>query len=381
LARVQTSPKALSRPAPETPVVWDAQGTPRSTRFGDIYRNQGLDGLGGLAQSRHVFLQGCGLLGPQALWRDQPQWTLLETGFGLGLNFLATWAAWRADPHRPRHLHFVSVEAFPVTAEDLIRSVTHWPELQPLAATLAQHWWGLLEGVHRLDLDDGQVHLTLGIGSAEHRLPQLSLQADSVFLDGFSPDVNPELWSTSVLSQVAAHCRAGTRLSTWSVTRSVRETLISLGFQVERVPGLPPKRHALTACYQPPANTPQPVMANEVKQSTVGLSRSEARCLATVGSFEPMSVMDLAEKGNLNKGQASRAAQGLVDKGLVVKKDNPNDARGVALSLTPQGRRLWKPTMQLIEARNQQILGCLSPEEQATLSQWLDRLVAHNVKK
>ena len=265
---MQTSPKALSRPAPEPPVVWDAQGTPRSTRFGDIYRNQGLDGLGGLAQSRHVFLQGCGLLGPQALWRDQPQWTLLETGFGLGLNFLATWAAWRADPHRPRHLHFVSVEAFPVTAEDLIRSVTHWPELQPLAATLAQHWWGLLEGVHRLDLDDGQVHLTLGIGSAEHRLPQLSLQADSVFLDGFSPDVNPELWSTSVLSQVAAHCRAGTRLSTWSVTRSVRETLISLGFQVERVPGLPPKRHALTACYQPPANTPQPVMANEVKQST-----------------------------------------------------------------------------------------------------------------
>ncbi len=68
-------------------------------------------------------------------------------------------------------------------------------------------------------------------------------------------------------------------------------------------------------------------------------------------------------------------------KGLVAKKDNPSDARGVALSLTPKGRKLWKPTMQLIEARNQQILGCLSPEEQATLSQWLDRLVAHNVKK
>ncbi len=113
----------------------------------------------------------------------------------------------------------------------------------------------------------------------------------------------------------------------------------------------------------------------------VGLSMSEARCLATVGSFEPMSVMDLADKGNLNKRQASRAAQGLVDKGLVAKKDNPSDARGVALSLTPKGRKLWKPTMQLIEVRNQQILGCLSPEEQATLSQWLDRLVAHNVKK
>ena len=113
----------------------------------------------------------------------------------------------------------------------------------------------------------------------------------------------------------------------------------------------------------------------------VGLSMSEARCLATVGSFEPMSVMDLADKGNLNKGQASRAAQVLVDKGLIAKKDNPKDARGVALSLTPRGRKLWEPTMQLIHARNQQILGCLTSDEQATLSQWLDRLIAHNVKK
>lgn len=112
-----------------------------------------------------------------------------------------------------------------------------------------------------------------------------------------------------------------------------------------------------------------------------GLSMSEARCLATVGSFQPMSVMDLAEKGNLNKGQASRAAQVLVDKGLIAKKDNPRDARGVTLSLTAKGRKVWEPTMQLIEARNQQILSCLSAQEQATLSQWLDRLLAHNVKK
>ena len=113
----------------------------------------------------------------------------------------------------------------------------------------------------------------------------------------------------------------------------------------------------------------------------VGLSMGEARCLATVGSFEPMSVMDLADKANLNKGQASRAAQVLVDKGLLAKKDNPDDARGVALTLTVKGRKLWAPTMQLIEARNQQILACLSTDEQATLSQWLDRLIAHNVKK
>lgn len=239
--------KALSPRPPEPVVVWDAQGNPRSSRYGDIYRSQGLDGLGGLDQSRHVFLQGCGLVGPQAQWLGHPHWTVLETGFGLGLNFLATWAAWRADPQRPRRLHFMSVEAHPVSADDLLRSAAPWPELVPLAHALAQQWWGLVEGVHRLRLDDGQVMLTLGIGNAVDCLPRLSGLADSVFLDGFSPDVNPELWSPQVMSLVADHCHTGTRLSTWCVSRTVRETLQAAGFDVERVPGLPPKRHALMA--------------------------------------------------------------------------------------------------------------------------------------
>lgn len=248
------SPKALFPPPPEPTVVWDAHGTPRSPRFGDIYRNQGLDGRGGLEQSRHVFMHGCGLLGPRSAWRGQPHWTILETGFGLGLNFLTAWQAWRADPDRPRHLHFASVEAYPVTADDLIRSAAPWPELQPLATELAERWWGLVPGIHRLQLADGQVHLTLGIGPAAERLPDLSLQADSVFLDGFAPDLNPDMWKAPVLAQVAALCQAGTRLATWSVTRSVRDTLSALGFQVERVPGLAPKRHALTALYSPIAS-------------------------------------------------------------------------------------------------------------------------------
>ena len=86
---------------------------PFSPRFNDIYRSSGTNGFGGLDQALHVFLAGCDLLGDQSLWRGQPQWRILETGFGLGLNFLATWQAWREDPHAPEHLHYVSVEAHP----------------------------------------------------------------------------------------------------------------------------------------------------------------------------------------------------------------------------------------------------------------------------
>jgi DNA-binding MarR family transcriptional regulator len=108
-----------------------------------------------------------------------------------------------------------------------------------------------------------------------------------------------------------------------------------------------------------------------------GLSLSDGRCLATVGSFEPMSVNDLARLSNLNKGQASRAAQALVNCGLVSKKDRPEDGRGVVLTLTAKGRRVWRKTMDLIRLRNEDIFNCLSDKEQAQLSDFLDRLIAH----
>jgi DNA-binding MarR family transcriptional regulator len=108
-----------------------------------------------------------------------------------------------------------------------------------------------------------------------------------------------------------------------------------------------------------------------------GLSMSDGRCLTTVGTFEPLSVKELAAKANLNKGQASRAAQALVDQGLVLKADHPGDGRGVVLTLTPAGRKVFKRAMDMVTQRNAQIFGCLSDKERTTLSAMLDRLIAH----
>lgn len=109
-----------------------------------------------------------------------------------------------------------------------------------------------------------------------------------------------------------------------------------------------------------------------------GLSMSDGRCLASIGSFEPLSVKDLAQQANLTKGQASRAAQALVEQGLVDKHDRPDDGRGVVLTLTDAGRSAWQRTMALIHLRNEQIVGGLSADEQATLSDLLDRLIQHH---
>ncbi|TFY97296.1 MarR family winged helix-turn-helix transcriptional regulator [Ramlibacter rhizophilus] len=108
-----------------------------------------------------------------------------------------------------------------------------------------------------------------------------------------------------------------------------------------------------------------------------GLSLSDGRCLTAIGSFGPLSVNELAQKANLNKAQASRAAQSLVDQGLVKKVDAPHDGRGVQLSLTARGRKAFARTMALVEQRNREIFGCLSPREQEQLAALLDRLIAH----
>jgi tRNA 5-methylaminomethyl-2-thiouridine biosynthesis bifunctional protein len=207
-----------------------------------------------------VFLQGCGL--PQR-WRGKTQFTVLETGFGLGLNFLTTWAAWEADPDRCEQLHFCSVEAYPVSAADMVRAahvraLVSGPDLGPsvrvveLAQELALAWKAISPGVQHFRFAQGWVWLTLAIGDVGCVLPALGCQADAVFLDGFSPSVNPDMWSTSVLRAVAEHCRPGTRLATYTVARSVRDDLMQLGFSVTKCKGLPPKRDRLEAVFEPP---------------------------------------------------------------------------------------------------------------------------------
>ena len=111
--------------------------------------------------------------------------------------------------------------------------------------------------------------------------------------------------------------------------------------------------------------------------SATGLSMSDGRCLGAIGAFGPLSIKDLADMANLNKGQASRAAQSLVEQGLVSKQGVAEDGRGVSLSLTRQGQRTWDKTMDMIARRNHEIFGCLSPQQVQQFSVLLDRLLEH----
>jgi tRNA 5-methylaminomethyl-2-thiouridine biosynthesis bifunctional protein len=205
-----------------------------------------------------VFLGGCGL--PQR-WRARQAFTVLETGFGLGLNFLSTWALWEADPQRCDTLHFVSVEGFPVSTTDMRRHlvVTHpareseaslHARVQILGRELASAWEQLSAGINHFDFAQGKVRLTVVVDAVQTALGSVSCVADAVFLDGFSPAVNPEMWSRATLTAVALRAQAGTVLATYTVAREVRDSLAQLGFSVTKLKGLPPKRDRLQAVFR-----------------------------------------------------------------------------------------------------------------------------------
>lgn len=229
-------------------IEWQEDGTPSaspcSPRFGDRSRSE----LGSLEQAKTVFLEGCGL--PEA-WAGQPQWCVLETGFGRGLNFLVTWAAWKADPQRPRLLHFVSIEAFPASAIDVLRSARTHPELLPFAEQLQRQLWGLLPGFHRLGFENGQVLLTLCIGEAKAMLREHNFEADSVYLNGFNPLPHADMRDVHTVKAVARCCRRGTRLATSAVQGHVADALTQCGFLVKKMPGIAPQGGSLQGEYQP----------------------------------------------------------------------------------------------------------------------------------
>jgi tRNA 5-methylaminomethyl-2-thiouridine biosynthesis bifunctional protein len=209
-----------------------------SSEFGDVYH----PASGALAQARHVFLAGNEL--PRR-WAGRESFTVLETGFGLGLNFLATWQAWRDDPARCARLHFVSVEGTPVAREALAAALARFEGLAPLARALLQAYPPPLAGFHRVHFDGGRVALTLLLGDAREALTQFVGRADALYLDGFAPARNASIWTPEVIRELARIARPGATLASWTVAGGVRSALADAGFRVDKRPGLPPKREML----------------------------------------------------------------------------------------------------------------------------------------
>ena len=226
-------------------------GQPVSRRFGDVYFSRD----SGVAETRHVFLDGNNLRERWGRLAPLDQFCVGETGFGTGLNFACAWQLWDIVAPSTARLHFLSLERYPLSAPDIARTLGTWPELATYRDALLRQWGDFAPGWHRLVLANGRVLLTLVIGDVQDVLAQIDAVIDAWFLDGFAPAKNPDMWRAGVLATVARLSRPGATCATYTVATAVRSALQAAGFAVEKRKGFGQKREMLrgTLVHAPPA--------------------------------------------------------------------------------------------------------------------------------
>lgn len=254
-------------------IDWREEGTPVSSAFGDVYYSRGQ----ARAETDYVFLEGNRL--PEG-WCRAGRFTIAETGFGTGLNFLHSWQRFTATAPADARLHFISVEAFPLSPTDLARALAGWEG--PEAAQLQARYPLPVPGWHRLDF--GAVSLTLGFGDAAELLGDFDASVDAWFLDGFAPAKNASMWTEPLFDAITRLSHEGTRIASFTAAGHVKRALAERGWEITRRKGFGNKRHAIEGILSratPVCNVEAPCDAIVIGAGIAGAST--ARALAERG--------------------------------------------------------------------------------------------------
>lgn len=219
-------------------------GVPRSSAFDDVY----FDKEAGLEETRYVFLQHNHLATRWQQLQPKQRFTIAETGFGTGLNFLCAWQQF-LETTEDGWLHFVSVEKYPLDKDKLIQSLAMWPSLEHLAKQLCERYPVLCHGLHVIEFSEYRTTLTLWFGEASEGFQALNGTIDAWFLDGFAPSKNPEMWSDELFQNIQRLSHQDTTFATFTAAGIVRRGLQSHGFDVKKVKGFGHKREMMVGTF------------------------------------------------------------------------------------------------------------------------------------
>jgi DNA-binding MarR family transcriptional regulator len=106
-----------------------------------------------------------------------------------------------------------------------------------------------------------------------------------------------------------------------------------------------------------------------------GVSLWEWRTIALLGAVtEPLSLNHLAHAAGIHKSQMSRVVSGLARRRLVQRAPDSRDARGVQLTLSKSGRRLYDGLIRAATERDEAFNGCLTAKERQVFESVLTKL-------
>ncbi len=233
----------MNHTAPESPLLsWDDKGLPHSGRFDDKYFCKD----NGLAESLHVFCNGNHLTERLMALLPGQTLTIVETGFGTGLNFLCVWDLWRRNAIKGK-VHFISVDKYPLSPGELTQALALWPQLRDCSNQLLS-CYDPNQHCLQAAFEESHVLLTVifdEITIALKEICEQGIKADAFFLDGFAPSKNPDMWSEQVFQSMAAISHETTTLATFTCAGFVRRGLQEVGFLIKKQPGYGNKRHMI----------------------------------------------------------------------------------------------------------------------------------------
>tara|TARA_R110002124_G_scaffold280490_2_gene453793 strand:+ start:32249 stop:33025 length:777 start_codon:yes stop_codon:yes gene_type:complete len=220
---------------PDHHITKDGSSTLYSKKYDQYYHNPN----GSVSESKYLFFETPNVV--QVL-RENKLVTFFETGFGTGLNFLLLLDYYLSNECKSE-VHFYSVEAFPVSAGQVkefnYASFSDFRELDPV---LKNVFTNLKEGMNVIKpLDEVDITLHLFIGRFENFKAE-KIQADFVFHDAFSPEVNEELWTVSTFEKLKSMAKSDAVLSTYCAASKARAAMAVAGWKLAKAKGALGKR-------------------------------------------------------------------------------------------------------------------------------------------
>ncbi|MEP6750739.1 MAG: tRNA (5-methylaminomethyl-2-thiouridine)(34)-methyltransferase MnmD [Bacteroidota bacterium] len=193
---------------------------------------------GAIQESMHVFIQSGLRYFPAD--KKQENISILEMGFGTGLNALLTIA--EAGKNQQK-IYYESIELYPLEpnvytllnyCEELQR-----PDLEPLFTLIHECAWNTtVEIAPWFNFKKNQISL------ADFSTKRLF---DIVYFDAFAPGVQPDLWTAAVFKKLFALMNTNAVLTTYCSKSIVRKAMTEAGFVIVKIPGPPHKREMVRA--------------------------------------------------------------------------------------------------------------------------------------
>ena len=189
---------------------------------------------GAIQEAKHVFIKN-GL----NLFQKQDSISILEIGFGTGLNAFITFL----ETLNKEKVNYVGVEAYPISTEE-IAQMNYVTELQ------ATQYQAVFDKMHSCDWESQQNITDNFILTKRKQFFQDiddKEQYDLIYFDAFGFPLQPELWSEAIFKKMYDALLPKGTLVTYACRSSIKNAMLSVGFSIEKLPGAPGKREMLRA--------------------------------------------------------------------------------------------------------------------------------------